>query len=377
MSVKIRERVYSETNTVTWQADIHVKLLDGRKIRERAKIPGATSRSGALKWAHERERWLILHGHEQQEEKPEPPRMPTLAEFCQRFITEYAVANRLKPSTIENKKILIRSYLVPVLGAKALDAITETDVQRLKAAFADHAPASVNNMLTLLSTVLKAAMEWKVIESVPTIRMLKKQEQRFDYYEDAAYDRLVRAAAASDLRCLLVVLLGGDAGLRGGEIVALKLKHCDLRRGVINVEENEWAGHIGTPKGNRTRQVVMTSRLRVALSEMAKTQRGPEARVILRDDGTPASKRVVDCWLYRAQQAAGLAKKGPHILRHTFCSRLALRGATPKAIKELAGHVHSSTTDRYLHLAPSALKTAIDLLDDPRHGHGTSANALN
>ena len=64
MSVKIRERVYSETNTVTWQADIHVKLLDGRKIRERAKIPGATSRSGALKWAHERERWLILHGHE-------------------------------------------------------------------------------------------------------------------------------------------------------------------------------------------------------------------------------------------------------------------------------------------------------------------------
>jgi site-specific recombinase XerD len=112
-------------------------------------------------------------------------------------------------------------------------------------------------------------------------------------------------------------------------------------------------------------------------AELAATQRDPEARVILRDDGTPASKRVVDCWLYRAQQAAGLAKKGPHILRHTFCSRLALRGATPKAIKELAGHVHSSTTDRYLHLAPSALRTAIDLLDGPRHGHVTSTNALN
>ncbi len=377
MSVKIRERVYSETNTVTWQADIHVKLLDGRKIRERAKIPGATSRSGALKWAHERERWLILHGHEQQEEKPEAPKVPTLAEFCQRFVAEYAVANRLKPSTIENKKIIIRSYLVPVLGAKALDKITEADVQRLKAAFADQAPASVNNILTLLSTVLKAAVEWKVIASMPTIRMLKKQAQRFDYYEDGPYDQLVRAATALDLRCLLVVLLGGDAGLRGGEIVALKLKHCDLRRGVIHVEENEWSGHVGTPKGNRTRQVVMTSRLRAALSELATSQRDPDARVILRDDGTPASKRVVDCWLYRAQQTAGLAKKGPHILRHTFCSRLALRGATPKAIKELAGHVHSSTTDRYLHLAPSALKTAIELLDAPRPGPGTSVTALN
>lgn len=376
MSVKIRERVYSETNTVTWQADIHVKLLDGRKVRERAKIPGATTRAAALKWARERERWLILHGHEQgEDEEPAPPAVPTLAEFCQRFIAEYAVANRLKPSTVENKKIILRSYLVPILGDRALDKISEADVQRLKAAFADQAPASVNNMLTLLSTVLKAAVEWKVIASMPKIRKLKQSEQRFDFYEDGPYDHLVAAARTIDPRCSLVVLLGGDAGLRGGEIVALRRKHCDLRRGVILVEENEWAGHVGTPKGNRTRQVVMTSRLRVALSDLAALD--PEARVILRDDGTPASKRVVDCWLYRAQQAAGLAKKGPHILRHTFCSRLALRGATPKAIKELAGHVHSSTTDRYLHLAPSALKTAIDLLEDPRHGHGTGANALN
>lgn len=376
MSVKIRERVYPETNTVTWQADIHVKLLDGRKIRERSTIPGATSRSSALKWAQERQRWLILHGHEEREEKPEAPMMPTLAEFCQRFIEEYAVANRLKPSTIENKKILIRSYLVPILGDRALDAITVSDVQRLKAAFADLAPASVNNILTLLSTVLKAAVAWKVIAAMPEIQKLKQTEQRFDYYEDGPYDLLVAEARAIDLRCLLVVLLGGDAGLRGGEIVALKLKHCDLRRGVIHVDENEWAGHVGTPKGNRTRRVVMTSRLRVALSELATTQKDIEARVILRDDGTRATKRVVDCWLYRAQQAAGLAKKGPHILRHTFCSRLALRGATPKAIKELAGHVHSSTTDRYLHLAPSALRTAIDLLDGPRHGHVTGGDAL-
>ena len=86
MSVKIRERVYPETNTVTWQADIHVKLIDGRKIRERSKIPGATSRSAALKWAKERERWLILHGHEKEANEtkngqvPEAeaaPKMPT------------------------------------------------------------------------------------------------------------------------------------------------------------------------------------------------------------------------------------------------------------------------------------------------------------
>ena len=103
MSVKIRQRVYRKTNTVTWQADIHVKLLDGRHVRERCRVPGATSQSAALKWARERERWLILHGHEKQEEEQEEqatPIVPTLAEFCRRGMTEYVVANRLKPSTI-------------------------------------------------------------------------------------------------------------------------------------------------------------------------------------------------------------------------------------------------------------------------------------
>ena len=375
MSVKIRERVYPENNTVTWQADIHVKLIDGRKIRERSRIPGATTRAAALKWAHERERWLILHGHEMGAKEPEAPKMPTLAEFCQRFIEEYAVANRLKPSTIENKRIIARKYLVPVLGARLLDKINEADVQRLKTAFADLAPASVNNVLTMLSTLLKTAIEWRVIASMPKIRKLKRQAQRFAYYDEECYERLVEAASSVDLRCLLVVLLGGDAGLRGGEIVALRLGHCDLRRGVLHVAENEWRGHVGTPKGNRSRQVVMTSRLREALRELTAQRKDAQARVIVREDGTPASKRVVDGWLVKAQRAADLPKKGPHVLRHTFCSRLAESGAAPKAIQELAGHVHSSTTDRYLHLMPNALKTAIGLIDKPRHGRVTGDHA--
>jgi len=65
-----------------------------------------------------------------------------------------------------------------------------------------------------------------VIASMPTIRKLKQSEQRFDYYEDGPSELLVAAAKAADLHCLPMVLQGGDAGLRGDEIVALKLKHC-------------------------------------------------------------------------------------------------------------------------------------------------------
>ena len=54
-----------------------------------------------------------------------------------------------------------------------------------------------------------------------------------------------------------------------------------------------------------------------------------------------------------------------HILRHTFCSHLAMRGAPARAIQELAGHTDLTVTQRYMHLTPAALDAAIRLLEQP------------
>jgi hypothetical protein len=56
---------------------------------------------------------------------------------------------------------------------------------------------------------------------------------------------------------------------------------------------------------------------------------------------------------------------GVHLLRHTFCSHLAMRGAPPRAIQELAGHQDIATTQRYMHLSPAAIDAAIRLLEQP------------
>jgi integrase len=46
-----------------------------------------------------------------------------------------------------------------------------------------------------------------------------------------------------------------------------------------------------------------------------------------------------------------------------MATHLAMRGAAPKATQELADHSTLSMTLRYMHLAPSALREAIGLLD--------------
>jgi site-specific recombinase XerD len=65
-------------------------------------------------------------------------------------------------------------------------------------------------------------------------------------------------------------------------------------------------------------------------------------------------------------RAAGMkASRKIHILRHTFCSHLAMRGAKAIQIMELAGHTDLKTTQRYMHLSPAMRDSAIRLLERP------------
>ena len=77
----------------------------------------------------------------------------------------------------------------------------------------------------------------------------------------------------------------------------------------------------------------------------------------------PVKDRTLQNWMEAVQQRAGMPVNGNiHILRHTFCTRLAMAGAPTKAIQALAGHANISTTERYMHLAPGATEAAIRLL---------------
>ena len=77
----------------------------------------------------------------------------------------------------------------------------------------------------------------------------------------------------------------------------------------------------------------------------------------------PGTRARVIKAIRAAQRVAGLPNAGVHVLRHTFCSHLAMKGAPARAIQELAGHADPSMTQRYMHLSPAATEDAIRLLD--------------
>jgi len=144
-------------------------------------------------------------------------------------------------------------------------------------------PKTVNNMLTVLSVALKTAVEWGVIERVPcSIKLLRAPKSVAAFHDFSDFEKLVEAAKSDGEAAQLIVLLGGEAGLRCGEIMALEWRDIDFNNRQLSVARSEWKGHITAPKGGRVRHVPLTEQLTEAL-KAARHLRGP--RVICDAEG--------------------------------------------------------------------------------------------
>ena len=154
-----------------------------------------------------------------------------MTQFAPRFLDGHARANRQKPSGIAAKEMLLRVHIIPFLGNKRLDAITNEDVQRLKRWLQVKAAKTVNNVLTVLSVLLKKAVEWNVIERMPcSVRLLPIPKPSAAFHDFDEFERLAEASKAADAETYLIVLLGGEAGLRCGEMIALEWADVDLAK---------------------------------------------------------------------------------------------------------------------------------------------------
>ena len=377
--MSVRRRTYRdpETGAVATRWMVDIQQPDGKRVR---KVCPLQNKREAERYERElrnelfRSVAVVAPTQAAQPATPQPvepeKEVPTFAAFAKIFMATYAKANN-KISEQTSKQSILDNRLLPKFGARRLDSFTVLDLDTMKAEMLDdeYSRKSVNNTLATLSKILHYAHDIEKIAKVPSFKFLKIKEEKFDFLDFAEFERLV-AAARTEPEMQALVLVGGEAGLRMGEILALSRDCIDFRSGNLSVWENDWHGHINSPKGGDRRTIPMTDRLRAAFQQM-RHLRGE--LTFCGPDGEPWTRHTIQLGLNRICRRAGLRRIGAHVLRHTFCSHLAMRGAPPKAIQELAGHKSMKVTMRYMHLTESALRDAIRLLDGAEHRAATSS----
>jgi integrase len=246
MTVRITSRRWTKADGSVGQvmmADIRVPLPDGTHHRERPNVPKEiTGRTGAKRWAETRARYLTGNGLPVEEGPP----TPTLHAFGERWMEEYSRANGNKPSTIDAKERILRLHLYPVLGGAPLDHIREPEIQRLKLSLSGLRSKTQACVLSVLATILRTAERWEEIVKAPHIALPRIPDPGVSFYDFEEWEALVDGARRAGPMVLCAVLLGGEAGLRRGELVALE--RADVSRVSVRVVRNEWEGHTGTPR---------------------------------------------------------------------------------------------------------------------------------
>jgi integrase/recombinase XerC len=173
-------------------------------------------------------------------------------------------------------------------------------------------------------------------------------------------ERLFAAAEGDgwmNKRDTAILALMAKAGLRVGEVVALELGDIELgaKSGWVTVRMG---------KGNKTRRVPLSSGVCRALRAYLAVRPVSGASVLfLSRSGNPLSARDVRRVVARLARRAGIeGRVTPHVLRHTFATRVLEMGADLATVAAILGHESIATTSRYLHPSEARLVEAVERL---------------
>src|SRR5262249_52486057 len=145
------------------------------------------------------------------------------------------------------------------------------------------------------------------------------------------------------------------AGLRCGELQALRHEDVDLRAGVVRVEHS-WdpcAGLVAPKSRAGRRTVPIAQALRAHLARHQLAAGSTPGLIFGRSAGRPLAPSTLHQRARRAWTDAGLAPITLHECRHTFASLMIAAGVNAKALSTYMGHAGVAITyDRYGHLMP-------------------------
>lgn len=267
----------------------------------------------------------IREGFDPCDAKIEARNAPTVNDAANRYMDEYALPYKKKLPAANDER-LIRRYIRPALGAKAIADVRKEDVVRLHASM-KRTPANANRMLSVLSTMFNLASDWGWAEANPTRgvkrykerkrgRILTKEEiKRLNTYLDT-----VDVEFARFIRLLLLT------GCRISEIRDSLVEWVDFEARLLKLPDSKTGARV------------------IALStsaiELLHQVQGRE-RIY-------AGPTVHNQW-NKVRKAVGLVGVRLHDLRHTVGSVGHRSGLTLREVATLLGHRQLRTAERYVH----------------------------
>jgi integrase len=202
--------------------------------------------------------------------------------------------------------------------------------------------STVDKMLALIRSILRAAHGWGWLDALPTIKLSAPPPEDDYRWLTQKEAKALHDELAEHLRAPYLFALA--TGWREQNVLRLEWARVDLQRKVV------WVGG-GQTKGKRAIGAPLN---RDALA-ILKGQQGKHARwVFPSEDGKPYV-RANNRGFKAAQRRAGIAPLRWHDLRHTWASWHVMAGTSLRSLMELGGWRAYKSVLRYAHLSPEHL----------------------
>ena len=248
-------------------------------------------------------------------------------------------------ASIETQKSILR-FVSPYLRGLALSDITGVLIRSIgEEKQKECSKATANRHLSLIRNILRRAVEWDWIDSVPAVREYSEPEKRIRWLTRDEVARLIRILPDHTKD---VVLFALSTGLRMSNILGLEWSQIDLGRRVawIHPDQAKAKKAIGVPLSEEAIGVI-------------NRQIGKNERFVFTYVGKPIKRVNTHAW-EKALKKAGIKDFRFHDLRHTWASWHVQAGTPLHVLQELGGWNSYQMVQRYAHLAPEHLAEYAD-----------------
>jgi integrase len=281
----------------------------------------------------------------------------------------------LRESQRESDRSILDLHLLPAFGHKYVKDITAHDLDDYKASKMQakhqygkgYSPKTINNHIAVLHRLFEKAIEYEIIEKNPVtkrtwFRRDRTAEDSREWWTPAEEEKAMALLLGSwherDLQASVTLTTQLLLGLRFSEVRALEKKDLDLQAPGIWIRRSQARKIVSTPKNKRARFHVIP---RALADELRKFLLRTEDQLLFPDPrGGVLSNKVLNRWYRDLAKEAGVRRITSHGARHTAGSSYAVMGAGQKVIGTLLGHSDSASTERYTHVAPSAMTAMVE-----------------